>query len=193
MKYAVLIRHGESYTNRNGILSTELNKYRLTEEGIEQARFTGEQLKGLKFDGIVSSPVLRAVETAHIINQYLNLDIVTDNRAIESDFGEYNGKRIVDIPDKSRNELGMESFQSQADRMISLINSYDGNYIVVSHSFPIRCVLAHYLGMDEEESFGIDIRHASMSTIDLTSQKLLAIGSLLVSQRIKKILQIIEA
>ena len=32
---------------------------------------------------------------------------------MESDFGEYNGKRIVDIPDKSRNELGMESFESQ--------------------------------------------------------------------------------
>ena len=47
MKYVVLIRHGESYTNRNGILSSELNKYRLTEEGLEQARFTGEQLKGL--------------------------------------------------------------------------------------------------------------------------------------------------
>ena len=35
MKYVVLIRHGESYTNRNGILSSELNKYRLTEEGLE--------------------------------------------------------------------------------------------------------------------------------------------------------------
>jgi probable phosphoglycerate mutase len=187
MKYVVLIRHGESYTNRNGILSRELNKYRLTEEGIDQARFTGEQLNGLKFNGIISSPVLRAVETAHIINQYLNLDIVTDDRAIESDFGEYNGKRIVDIPDKSRNELGMESFQSQADRMLNLIKSYDGFYIVVSHSFPIRSLLAYYLGMNEEESFGIDIRHASMSVIDLTSNKIMSIGSLLLSSRIKNI------
>ena len=121
MKYVVLIRHGESYTNRNGILSSELNKYRLTEEGLEQARFTGEQLKGLKFNGIISSPVLRAVETANIINQFLNLHITTDNRALESDFGEYNGKRIVDIPDKSRNELGMESFES-------LKKNYDSEY-----------------------------------------------------------------
>ncbi len=188
MKYAILIRHGESYTNRNGILSSELNRYRLTEEGVEQARFTGEQLQGLKFDRIITSPILRAVETANIINQYLNLEIQTDNRAIESDFGEYNGKRIVDIPDKSRDELGMESFQSQTGRMIDLINSYNGNYIVVSHSFPIRCVLAKYLNLGEVESFGLDIRHASMSIIDAEKKKILSIGSLLLSPEVKKIL-----
>jgi probable phosphoglycerate mutase len=187
MKYVVLIRHGESYTNRNGILSSELNRYRLTEEGIEQARFTGEQLNGLKFSGIITSPVLRAVETANIINQYLNLEIKTDERAIESDFGEYNGKRIVDIPDKSREELGMESFDSQQKRMIDLLNSFSGNYIVVSHSFPIKCTISHYLGLCEEESFGIDIRHASMSIINCETGKILSIGSLLLSRRIKEI------
>ncbi len=188
MKYVVLVRHGESYTNRNGILSSELNRYRLTEEGLEQARFTGEQLKGLKFDGIISSPVLRAVETANIINQYLNLEIKTDERAIESDFGEYNGKRIVDIPDKSRDELGMESFDSQQTRMMGLINSFDGNYIVVSHSFPIKCTLSYFLELGEEESFGIDIRHASMSIVNCSEGKVLSIGSLLLSKKIKDML-----
>jgi probable phosphoglycerate mutase len=189
MKYVVLIRHGESYTNRNGILSRELNRYRLTEEGIEQARFAGEQLEGLKFDGIISSPVLRAVETANIINQYLNLEIKTDERAIESDFGEYNGKRIVDIPDKSRDELGMESFKSQEERMVGLLNSFNGRYIIISHSFPIKCVIAHFLGLEEEESFGIDIRHASMSVIEAEQGKVLSIGSLLLSQKMKAILK----
>ena len=33
---------GESYTNRTGILSRDLNKYGLTETGEEMARFTGE-------------------------------------------------------------------------------------------------------------------------------------------------------
>jgi probable phosphoglycerate mutase len=187
MKYVVLIRHGESYTNRNGILSRELNRYRLTEEGVQQARFTGEQLNGLKFDGIITSPILRAVETANIVNQYLNLEIQTDERAIESDFGEYNGRRIVDIPDKSRDELGMESFKSQTDRMIDLINSFNGTYIVVSHSFPIRCVLARYLELGEVESFGLDIRHASMSIIEPQKGKILSIGSLLLSPKIKSI------
>ncbi len=187
MNYTLLIRHGESYTNRTGILSRELNKYRLTETGVDQATFTGEQLKGLKFDGIISSPVLRAIQTANIISQYLNSEIKIDYRAIESDFGEYNGKRIEEIPDKKREELGMESFESQKNRMIDLINSYNGNYIVVSHAFPIRCALSYYLDLNEEESFGIDIRYASMSFINAKKKKILSIGSLLVTERIKKI------
>lgn len=187
MNYVLLIRHGESYTNRTGILSSELNKYRLTDTGVDQATFTGEQLKGLKFDGIVSSPVLRAVQTANIISQYVNSDVKIDYRAIESDFGEYNGKRIEEIPDKKREELGMESFESQEKRMIDLINSYKGNYIVVSHAFPIRCVISYYLELNEEESFGIDIRYASMSFINCNKKKILSIGSLLLTEKIKKI------
>ncbi len=64
------------------------------------ARFTGEQLKNLKFTGIISSPVLRAVQTSKILASYVNLDITVDNRAIESDFGVYDGKRIIEIPNK---------------------------------------------------------------------------------------------
>ncbi|WP_236692429.1 2,3-diphosphoglycerate-dependent phosphoglycerate mutase, partial [Acidiplasma aeolicum] len=187
MDYAVLIRHGESYTNRTGILSRDLNKYGLTETGEEMARFTGEQLKNLKFTGIISSPVLRAVQTSKILASYVNLDITVDNRAIESDFGVYDGKRIIEIPNKKREELGMESFQSQMERMIDLINSYDGRYIIVSHAFPIRCAICYYLDLNEEESFGIDIRYASMSFIDVKRKKPLSIGSLLITDRIKKI------
>ncbi len=187
MNYVLLIRHGESYTNRTGILSSELNKYRLTDTGVDQVTFTGEQLRGLKFDGIISSPILRAVQTANIISQYLVLEVKVDSRAIESNFGEYNGKRIEEIPDKKREELGMESFESQKNRMIDLINSYDGNYIVVSHAFPIRCALSYYLNLNEEESFGIDIRYASMSLVNSSKKKILSIGSLLLTEKIKNI------
>ncbi|MEM0140327.1 MAG: 2,3-diphosphoglycerate-dependent phosphoglycerate mutase [Ferroplasma sp.] len=187
MKYVMLIRHGESYTNRSGILSSELNKYRLTDEGINQAKFTGEQLAGMKFDGIISSPVLRAMQTAEIINQYTKKDVIIEQRAIESDFGDYNGQKITEIPDRSREELGMESFLSQQKRMVDLINSYDGNYIVVSHAFPIKCTIAYFLELSEIECFGIDIKYASMSVFDVQKSKILSIGSLLISDRVHKL------
>ena len=38
-----------------------------------------------------------------------------------------------------------------------------------------------------EESFGMDIRHASMSVIDVENGKIMSIGSLLLSQRIKRL------
>ncbi len=84
----------------------------------------------------------------------------------------------------------MESFQSQMERMIDLINSYDGRYIIVSHAFPIRCAICYYLDLNEEESFGIDIRYASMSFIDVKRKKPLSIGSLLITDRIKKYLNL---
>ncbi len=187
MHYAILIRHGESYTNRSGILSRELNKYGLTDTGKEMVRFAGEQLKGLKFEGIITSPILRTIQTSDILSEYTKTKVTIDNRAIESDFGEYNGKKIIEIPDKNREELGMESFESQMDRMIDLINSYNGNYIIVSHAFPIRCALSYYLGLNEEESFGINIRYTSMSVIDVKQKTLMSIGSLLLGNRIKKL------
>ncbi len=187
MRFVMLIRHGESYTNKGGILSNELNKYRLTDDGVEQAKFAGEQLTGLKFTGIISSPVLRAMQTAEIINQYINKTVITEQRAIESDFGTYNGRKISDIPDMSREELGMESFLSQQERMIELMSAYHGNYIIVSHAFPIKCVLSYFLDLSEIESFGIDIRYASMSVIDTENRKVYSIGSLLLSPRIHDI------
>ena len=83
----------------------------------------------------------------------------------------------------------MESFKSQEERMVSLLNSFQGRYIIISHSFPIKCAIAHFLGLEEEESFGIDIRHASMSVIDAEQGKVLSIGSLLLSQKMKTILK----
>ncbi len=187
MHYAILIRHGESYTNRSGILSRELNKYGLTDTGKEMVRFAGEQMKNLKFKGIITSPILRTIQTSDILSEYVNTKVTIDNRAIESDFGEYNGKKVIEIPDKNREELGMESFESQMERMINLINSYKGNYIIVSHAFPIRCALSHYLELNEEESFGINIRYASMSVINTQQKKALSIGSLLLTDKIKEL------
>ncbi|MEM3313203.1 MAG: histidine phosphatase family protein [Thermoplasmatales archaeon] len=59
MKKVILVRHGESFANVNNIISEELDKYPLTQRGVEQTLFTGEQLKDLKFNGILYSPVLR--------------------------------------------------------------------------------------------------------------------------------------
>ncbi len=186
MDYVILIRHGESMTNRSGILSREINKYGLTDNGMDQAKFTAYQLKSINFDMIISSPVLRARETAKIISNETKSKIKIDERAIESDFGMYEGMHINEVPMKPREELGMETFESQQYRMIDLINSYKGRCIIVSHAFPIRAAIAYYLDMDEQESFGIEIRYASMSSIDVKNKKVLSIGSLLMTEKIKR-------
>lgn len=55
----------------------------LAEEGVRQARETGERLRGEGIGHIFSSPFLRAVETAHHIAEALDLPIHVERGACE--------------------------------------------------------------------------------------------------------------
>src|ERR687893_1488129 len=62
----LLIRHGQSTANATGIWQGQM-EFPLSEEGRFQARKAGKALAGERFDGIYSSPLGRAFETAEII------------------------------------------------------------------------------------------------------------------------------
>ncbi len=187
IKKAIFIRHGESLANVMNIITEDLEGYPLTERGMEQVLFSAEQLKGLKIDGVICSPILRTRQTANAIADRLNLSVKIDPRVRESGLGQYNGYKLENVPKLSREDLGMESWLSQVKRMRSIISDYDGNYVVVSHALPIRAVVASFLDLDERESFGIEIRPASMSAVDIENNKVLSIGTLLLTDRIRKV------
>lgn len=63
---AVLIRHGQSTANASGIWQGQLD-FPLSGEGQEQAWLTGRALAGERIDGLYTSPLSRASETAQII------------------------------------------------------------------------------------------------------------------------------
>ena len=62
----LLIRHGQSTANATGVWQGQM-EFPLSEGGRWQARRVGRALAGRPFDGIYSSPLSRAFETAHII------------------------------------------------------------------------------------------------------------------------------
>ncbi|MEM0073142.1 MAG: histidine phosphatase family protein [Thermoplasmatales archaeon] len=186
MKKVILVRHGESFANVNNIISEELDKYPLTQRGVEQTLFTGEQLKDLKFNGILYSPVLRTKQTAKTLAEITGLTAKEDKRVREAGLGPYNGYKVDDVPKMSREDLGMETWESILKRMRETIKDYDGCYIIVSHGLPIRVLTASFLGLDEASSFGIDIKPASMTAIDVSEGKVLTIGTLLLTENVKK-------
>ncbi len=181
------MRHGESFANVNNIISEDINKNPLTERGVEQILFAAEQLKGLKFDGIVTSPLLRTKQTAKTIGESLGLKVVESRKVRESGLGPYDGYRVDNVPKLSREELGMETWESQLRRMRDALKDFDGNYIIVSHALPIRVLTASFLGLNEMESFGIDIKLASMTAIDINNEKVHSIGSVILTEKIKSI------
>ncbi len=108
MAYLVLVRHGLSDYNKRG-LWTGWDNPPLNEEGFEQARKTGEQLRDIKFDFAYSSDQIRSVQTLEEIFKVTNQNIaITQNAAIrERNYGTYTRKNKWDV----QKELGDEEFK----------------------------------------------------------------------------------
>lgn len=86
-----IIRHGETVWNAKKLLqgSTDIE---LNENGRELAGITGQNLEGVVFDKIYSSPLIRAYETACLIRGHRNIPIIRDTRLRELCFGSNEGK-----------------------------------------------------------------------------------------------------
>ncbi len=89
------IRHGQTETNKahrlQGHSDIPLNDVGREQAGIAAAWF---RTQGITFDLIYSSPLVRAVETARILEP--DVPIITDERIIEIDYGIYEGMDLKD-------------------------------------------------------------------------------------------------
>ena len=97
MKKVLYVRHGQSETNLRGVFAGGNDDTRLTDLGREQAKNAGKELKGIKIDRIICSPLSRTYETAQIIAKELGLSvnkIQKDERLKEYDVGTGNGTPI---------------------------------------------------------------------------------------------------
>ena len=86
-----LIRHGETAKNRQKLLQGR-SDVPLNENGRKQARQAARffEEKGIRFDRVYASPLIRAVETARIIAGE-DAEILTDDRLLEMDYGPWEG------------------------------------------------------------------------------------------------------
>ena len=126
----------------------------LNNNGINQAIETKNNLLNKDIDMIICSPLLRAKQTANIINEGRNISIVYDDRIIERDFGEFEGMQTSDFDfngywnyytneqyQKAENiQLFFERVYSCLDYIIK--NYSDKNVLIVAHggvSIPVAC------------------------------------------------------
>ena len=95
-----IIRHGETDLNTEGIIQGFTDEP-LNDTGRELAAVTGRNMRGVRFDACISSPLIRAVETAQIVlresgNQ--NVPMTFDERIREINAGVYERKKMTDGP-----------------------------------------------------------------------------------------------
>lgn len=141
-----IVRHGESEYNAKGLLAG-ITDIPLTDTGREQARQAGTQLAKLGITRIVSSPLVRAYETAEIIAEQLGFhpeSILVDERLHERDFGALEGtvwseRSLVGVE-------GLESAESVLGRAQAML-AYDTSLpsservLFVAHASLIRAFM----------------------------------------------------
>ncbi|WP_176891614.1 histidine phosphatase family protein [Fusobacterium varium] len=161
----IIVRHGQTQMNVEGIFFGKLNPG-LNEMGRVQCKKAEDILKKHGYDAVYSSDLLRAAETAELVN-YLKLPIKFDKRLQEIDFGIFEGLSYKEIKEKypaecekSKNEwktfdfVTGESLEKLQSRAIEFIESLDKtkNNLVVTHWGVINCILSWYFS-DKLESY----------------------------------------
>ncbi len=91
-----IVRHGQTMWNKEKRLQGNVD-IELNDNGIEVAVKTCNGLKDTHIDVIYSSPLIRAYKTAEIIRGDRNIDIITDERIKELNFGSMEGMRYEDL------------------------------------------------------------------------------------------------
>lgn len=104
MKQLVLVRHGESEWNKLNLF-TGWTDVELSEKGVEEARSAGRLLKdeGFAFDVCYTSFLKRAIHTAHLIQDEMDLDWIPEVRTWklnERHYGALQGLNKAETAEK---------------------------------------------------------------------------------------------
>jgi broad specificity phosphatase PhoE len=92
----ICLRHGATDWNRQGRFQGHTDNP-LNDEGIAQAHAAAEKLRAVELGYVVSSPLLRAVQTAQIIANLSSKTVTIDQGLIECDFGSFEGKPVREL------------------------------------------------------------------------------------------------
>ncbi|MDF2965955.1 MAG: histidine phosphatase family protein [Rickettsiaceae bacterium] len=141
------IRHGATDWNQQRKVMGQQD-IPLNEEGRQQAISAVEILKNLAIDQIIHSPLIRAVETAQIINSFLQIRIISIPGLRESGKGIIEGKTKQEVDGikewlAGRTPRGAEHVAFFNKRIIKTLNhilSSDKVPLIVSHSGVFKAI-----------------------------------------------------
>ena len=191
-----LIRHGVTDWHRDRRVVGQ-REVPLNSEGIQQAKATALALSHIPIGEIISSPALRAVQTAEIIAALFKADITRDPRLGDLRYGKWEGMSYTEIektPEYQKILLnllteklpGGEDLTQARDRSIRAIEQAlrdapaGESLAVVSHASVLRLILSHYLGTNVVNFHRIRLSPCSVSVLqfrdDRELPRVLAVG-----------------
>jgi probable phosphoglycerate mutase len=142
MKQIYFIRHGQSEANVKKCFAGQKEDSPLTDLGREQAKQAALDLlkDQLKIERIISSPLIRARETAEIIIEQakLNLELEIDERLAEYDMGELAGTSYQQISSeeiiKAEGAEDPQLFKKRVQDILNELDQREENVLLASHA-----------------------------------------------------------
>lgn len=167
-----LVRHGRTEANAGGRLQGRLD-LPIDELGQRQAASLVAALP--RVDRVISSPSLRACQTAEVLGVELELD----ERWLELDYGEFDGVAMKELPkDLFRDWMtnvdfappGGESLRMLAARVHGACEELaeparEQEIVVVTHATPIKAAMAWALGVDVSIVWRSFVDQASITSV----------------------------
>ncbi len=164
------VRHGSTDWNENKDVNGNKDPkcqgrvdLPLNYTGIQQALKTAVDLKGKSFDRVICSPLQRAKQTCNLIYSG-DVPVEIDERLIERDFGEFEGKTRGEFDFKgfwninsNQNFERAESIKDVEKRVFYLLDELkenpDRDVLIVSHG-GVGCVfMTYFKGIPEDGNY----------------------------------------
>jgi probable phosphoglycerate mutase len=180
----LLLRHGQTAdTAAKRFSGAGGDDPALDETGLQQAREAARVLADRGgIDAVVSSPLLRARQTAEAAAIALGLDVVIDEGVAECAFGDWEGLTFAQVRERWPAQVAAwlgstavppprgESFAAVDARVAAvrsrLTERYRGRTVlVVSHVTPIKALVLQALGAPLPGLFRLELQPASLSTV----------------------------
>jgi ribonuclease H / adenosylcobalamin/alpha-ribazole phosphatase len=181
----LLLRHGQTpmsvqkrYAGRSDVP--------LTDVGVQQAAAAAKRLASAgpgALDVIVTSPLLRAVQTAGEVAAVTGAPVVTDDGFAEADFGAWDGLTFAEVRERWPAEVtawladpqiappGGESFTDVCSRVTRALHRMLADrererVLIVSHVTPIKTLVASALGAPPSALYRMHLDVAALCEID---------------------------
>ena len=182
MRVLHLVRHGRTASNARGLLLGRADPP-IDPEGIEQAAALASAVGTPA--RIVSSPLQRCMATAAVIAEAVGIDLEVDERWIELDYGELDGRVITEVPAETwaawRADIGWrppggETLAELGERVRQACDEIaadadDRDVVVVSHVSPIKAAVAWAVGAGDELTWRMHVSPGSISRVTVAPDR----------------------
>ena len=166
MPKVILVRHGKTVWNAEGRYQGKMD-IPLNEEGKEQARRVGEELKDFPVKAVFSSPLSRCRDTAEETARHHGLEVQVKEGFKEIDHGEWEGMLASEVEERYPELLklwrtkpaevqmpGGESLKDVYDRAVKAFEEVVSQFspedliVIVGHDATNKVLMCHLLGTD---------------------------------------------